>query len=145
MNATLFTAATLLLLPTYVSAQTMYRCGNTFSQHPCGADAQVIATVGVVQPERNVDPAKITTMQTECQQWIRDKPSWKDRDSVKVSMPVRGKLDTRTVKGVGQMVVPYRAMVNAKNSYGAYQGENTYTCYANRDESKIIDLQMPDE
>lgn len=123
----------------------MYRCGNTFSQQPCGSDAKAIATVGVVQPETALTPAKIAAMQSECQQWVRDKPSWKDRDSVKTSVPVRGKLDARTVNGVAQLVVPYRALVNAKNSYGAYQGEKTYICYASRDESKIVDLQMPDE
>ncbi|UZZ64524.1 hypothetical protein [Curvibacter phage PCA1] len=145
MNASLFTAATLLLLPACVGAQTMYRCGNTFSQQPCGSDAKPIATVGVVQPERAADPAKVSVMQTQCEQWVREKPSWKDRESVKTSMPTRNKLETRTVNGVGQIVVSYRVLVNAKNSYGAYQGEKTYTCYANRDESKIIDLQMPDE
>lgn len=145
MKTLLFTAAVALLLPASVGAQTMYRCGTTFSQQPCGADAKAIATVGVVQPERPADPSKVVAMQAACQQWVREKPAWKDRDSVRSTTPVRQKLDTRTVAGVGQLVVPYRTMVNAKNSYGAYQGEKTYTCFADRDESKIIDLQMPDE
>ncbi len=45
-----------------VSAQTMYRCGNTFSQTPCGADAQIVPSTG-----KQHAPIASSTGQSEAQ------------------------------------------------------------------------------
>ena len=75
-----------------------------------------------------------------CEQWIRSIPGWKDPDSIKHDGITRGKHETRKINGQSQIVVPYYAMVNAKNSYGAYAGARPYICYANQGETNIIDF-----
>ena len=53
-----------LLLAGPVGAQKMYRCGSTFSQQPCGADAKVIETQGVAPPAATrISPADKTESQ----------------------------------------------------------------------------------
>jgi hypothetical protein len=133
----------LLLAPLIASGQTMYKCGSTFSQTPCGPDAQAIATQGVIQPSGPADPIKVAAMKASCISFIKTVPRWKDPSSVVVEGPFRGEAKTRTVAGRSALVREYLASANAKNSYGAMQGAKPYVCYANADETAILSLYQP--
>lgn len=123
-----------------VNSQTMYRCGSTFSQTPCGEDAKSHKVFSSGAAESGFQQ-RVAKIKAECEQWIRRIPQWKDSDSVKLEDGItRGKHELRKVDGAPQIVVPYYASVNAKNSYGAYAGSRPYVCYANQGETRIIDF-----
>lgn len=64
MRAPKFVALSVLAMCCAAGAQTMYRCGNTFSQTPCGADARSIPSTGKQRTPAATTP---TTGQTEAQ------------------------------------------------------------------------------
>lgn len=135
-----FVAGIVLCMAAFgVQAQHLYRCGNSFSQVPCGDDAKIIKTPGVLQPPATpVVPERVEAMKAACAEWIRAVPAWKDRDSVKILSVTRGKLSIEQIFGSSTVVVNYYVRVNAKNSYGAYSGEKVAVCYANEHETRII-------
>lgn len=88
-------------------------------------------------------PEVIEKLKADCVRWITEVPNWKDSSSLKFGTIRRGVPETRTVDGTTRTVRPYIGMVNGKNSYGAYNGEKVFACYANIDETKIIDVHLP--
>lgn len=129
-----------------VGAQTMYRCGSTFSQTPCGEGAREVRAAGVAQPVvapplAPIDGVRETDLAARCVHAIGSIPSWKDRESLKVSRPERATAGgVRDVDGRRLAVVPWYAQVNAKNSYGGYTGDKMANCYFDSTESRIVDL-----
>lgn len=120
-------------------AQKLYRCGNNFSQMPCGsADQKVIQARGGESSGSQSYGDRVQAMKAACIDWIRRVPAWKDRDSVKISDVSRGGAQVITIDDSPLVVVSYTAIVNGKNSYGGYGGEKLYVCYANEQETKII-------
>jgi hypothetical protein len=130
------------------AAQTLYRCGNTFSQTPCGDGAREVRAAGVAQPVvapplGPIDGVRETDLAARCVHAIRSIPSWKDRESLKVSRPERAAAGVaRDVNGRRIAVVPWYAQVNAKNSYGGYTGDKMANCYFDSTESRIVDLYI---
>ncbi|AVQ83806.1 hypothetical protein [Variovorax sp. PMC12] len=128
------------------SAQTLYRCGNTFSQTPCGEGAREVRASGVAQPVvppplAPIDKKRETDLAARCIHAIRTIPSWKDRDSLKIAVPERATAGVaRDVEGRRIAVVPWYGQVNAKNSYGGYTGDKMANCYFDSTESRIVDL-----
>lgn len=136
----ILTVIVLGALLSHVQAQHLYQCGNTFSQVPCGEDAKVIKAPGVFQPPTTpVSPERVEAMKAACSEWLRIVPSWKDRDSLKILSVTRGKFAVERIRDVPTVVVTYYAKINGKNSYGAYAGEKIAVCYANEQETKILD------
>jgi hypothetical protein len=128
------------------SAQTLYRCGNTFSQTPCGEGAREVRAAGVAQPVvapplAPIDVKRETDLAAQCLYAIRSIPAWKDRESLKISRPERATAGVaRDVNGRRIAVVPWYAQVNAKNSYGGYTGDKMANCYFDSTESRIVDM-----
>jgi hypothetical protein len=52
-------AAALALAAATASAQTIYRCGDRYSQSPCGADATVLATVAAPTPTQRAEAREV--------------------------------------------------------------------------------------
>lgn len=120
-------------------AQHFYRCGNLVSQTPCGEDAKPVSSYrGFAAAGKGDARDRTTNMTAACTEWLRNMPSWKDRDSVKIQSVQRIKTDVETINGLPTIIVRYSAIVNAKNSYGGYTGEKSATCYANEQETKIV-------
>ncbi len=130
-------------------AQKLYRCGSTFSQTPCGADAQEIKAAGVPQPIpqpalESLAPERYAEVRAMCERGIREQPAWKDPDSVKIRSIVRG---ARTIavtfeSGRRRAVAPWYVTVNAKNSYGGYAGERLAECYFDPDEKTLLSVYL---
>lgn len=138
-------ALAFLLAAGTAGAQTMYRCGNTFSQEPCGPGATEIKAAGVPQPIVDTvkeDPAKTAAMGAACQEYLTRAPAWKDRASVRVSGVQRGRLADATIAGKTTRVRMYGAIVNAKNGFGGYSGERLALCYTDVAETKILDFEI---
>jgi hypothetical protein len=149
----------LLIAAGAAGAQTMYRCGSTYSQAPCGPDAQQIgarpkaapnpAPVSAAAGPKKVldtipeDPVKAEAMRAQCREWITRVPAWKDRDSVKVGEIKRAGLAMREVAGREQRVRAYATVVNAKNGFGGYGGERLAICWTDDAETTMLDLYLP--
>jgi hypothetical protein len=128
------------------AAQQMYRCGSTFSQQPCGADAKVIDTPGVVQPmvvpDLPVSPETIEAASAACVAGLWKSFSFRDPDSVKIGAIRRGTAGM-TVFGDRRVATrAYSMRVNAKNGYGGYTGEQLYICYVDpKDERTVLNIR----
>lgn len=143
-----YLALAVLALSLPAAAQQMYRCGNTFSQQPCGANATVIATPGVSQPAvlpvDNVpaDPATVSAAKAACVASIR--ASLRDPESMKVSDIQRRQIDW--LEPLPPFRTParvYLADVNAKNAFGGYTGEQRWACLFDTQEHSLLRLISP--
>ena len=187
--------ASLILVASSAQAQTMYRCGNSYSDKPCGPEAKMLnepknkpAPIQAPVPspslyvpksaytekiEREIaenrrssqerlrrleemfaeqkafrdanplpneiaSPKKVAKLKQLCEKWLREVPTWKDRDSVKIRAIERDRSTYESVNDNYQIVWQYRAILNAKNSYGGYVGEKPAYCFANKDETLVI-------
>lgn len=153
----IFVALLLVAALFNAQAQKLYRCGNNFSQMPCGTEAKPMYRCGgapsetpcsenngisaKVLAELNKNPTnadRVEAMKAACLVWLRTTPAWKDRDSLKFGSVTRGKFDVTTINGSPTTVVSYLTTFNAKNSYGGYTGEKLALCYANEQENQIL-------
>ena len=123
-----------------VSAQTMYRCGNTFSQQPCGHDAKAIDITPVVAKlPKDVLPAPEVIERNKglCEQVVRMR--MKDPEGARITemkrVGVRSFNLPNTPTGVA-----YLLSVNGKNSYGGYTGETPKVCIFSLDETKFLQM-----
>ena len=143
-----FAIAFLVLVAHSAHAQKMYRCGNTYSQTPCGAEAQEVKAAGVPQPIPTstlpeLSPGRHEEVRAMCERGIRMRPAWKDPDSVKISAIQRAKrTEVVTLAGKRQEIAPWYAGVNAKNSYGGYTGEKIVDCYFDAKEQVLLDVYV---
>jgi len=139
-----------LVLVSAAQSQTLYRCGNTFSQTPCGKDAQTLN----VGPKPDAAPSNVSRLVEEakkrppptpdvvafniqsCERKIRS--SMKDPEAARIS---QGSRMGPSVGYASERIFPevsYSFKVNGKNSYGAYTGEKLYTCSFDLAEKDIL-------
>lgn len=121
-------------------AQTMYRCGNTFSQQPCGADAkEVNIAPAVARLPKDVLPAPEVVERNKklCEQVVRMR--MKDPEGARITELKR--------VGVRRFDLPntptgvtYLLTVNGKNSYGGFTGEEPKICIFSLDETKFLQM-----
>ena len=112
------------------SAQSIYKCGSTFSDQPCGPDAKQIgkAPTAALRLPADIPPSadRIAANLATCDRTTR--ASMKDPDAAKIR-PI-GRVGPAFQWKMGERVVGvnYAIAVNGKNSYGGYTGEKTYFC-----------------
>lgn len=144
-----FTLFFFSLLFTVAYGQTMYRCGNTFSEQPCGPDARKLAT-GTSQitaaqeltnfrkkmadklPDSPPPPAVIAANKTICEQQARAK--LKDPEGARIKDVTRVGAANQYNNGPIFPGVTYTLIVNGRNSYGGYTGEKLHACAFTPDE-----------
>lgn len=118
------------------SAQTMYRCGNNFSQVPCGPDAQRIGPAPPAELKEPVDippPAdQIAANSAICE--AKTRASMKDPESARIKGLSRLGTQLQYYQGRSFYGVTYFLTVNAKNGYGGYTGDQLYQCVFSPDE-----------
>ena len=123
-------------------AQGVYRCGSVFSEHPCGAGAQVLKAPPVrpipvtALPDNPPPGATIAANKSACAAAIR--ASMKDPGAAQLGEVLRLGPAVDRVNGSDFQVVNYAANVNGKNSYGAYTGERLHLCAFDSAEKRIL-------
>ena len=135
------------------SAQTLYRCGSTYSQTPCSSDATLLR-VGPDTASKSADasfskaladaklkpppsPEFVRGRLQECERKI--KSLMKDPEAARISDGSRMGPDLQYLKGVGAYNgTSYTFKVNGKNSYGGYTGNKLWTCVYDLTETKFI-------
>lgn len=134
----------MLLSVAVQSSHAAYKCGNTYSQTPCGPDAQKFEiqtpTKGGDSPAPQTLAEQIDRNTKLCERALREVPSWKDKESLKIA-PIKRLPKTMVVSIDGQKreVILYASSINGKNSYGAYQGEKVAACYFDLKDEKFLD------
>lgn len=118
------------------SAQTMYRCGNTFSQQHCGPDAKVMdITPPEVRRASAVTPEVVEANKRLCEFALRLR--MKDPESARITNVSRLGVQYYNIPNTPPGVT-YTALVNGKNSYGGYTGEDSKICIFSLDETKFV-------
>ena len=135
-------ATTLFLLATFAQGQGIYRCGNTFTQQPCGADAKVIQAAPVRAaavkelPDNPPADSVIEANKLACVAAVRG--AMKDPESARITPAKRSGPSVDYFNGERVNVVSYWVNANGKNSYGGYTGEKLHICSFDPDEKRII-------
>lgn len=126
-----------LLLPPFLifslSAQagTLYRCGNTFSQIPCGDNAQTVQVQGG-EAGKNAVPAELAkhVCVSDLRKWV----PFPDPDNLKIESMSRGTPEIIEYAGTKLMARRYELRVNLPN---AAPGRN-YSCFVSEDNQRIL-------
>lgn len=132
----------LFLLTAFAQAQGIYRCGNNFTQQPCGADAKVVQVAPVklaamkALPDNPPADSVIEANKLACVAAIRS--GMKDPESARMGTARRSGADVDYFNGRSFHVVTYTVNANGKNSYGGYTGEKLHICSFDPDEKRII-------
>jgi hypothetical protein len=118
-----------------VHAQKTYRCGNTYSQTPCGEAAQVVKVYkgGEAANSGTSGPAL-------CQQSALNALALPDPESAKVASI--GKPEGSVVKIGTQAVeaMKHRVSVSPKNEFGAYGRPMVFECYLSFDQQRVLKI-----
>lgn len=121
------------------AAQTLYRCGSTFSQTPCDKTAEPIK----VYPDRRADPPPGLRGAELCKRLVPAAVPLKDPYSAVVEVERKGRSEVIEFKGQPLAARRFDVFINAKNSYGAYTGEKLYRCYLSEDEARLLRVVSP--
>lgn len=129
--------AVLLLACSTSFGQSVYKCGSTFSQTPCAADAKLIAG-RAPEPRRSASPELVEQNKASCRQAVLG--LLKDPESARAGEVMRTGLVQRLPNPSTGAVVEgptYIVLVNAKNGFGGYVGEKTFACMFSADERAL--------
>ena len=126
----------LLLVPAPPMAQTLYRCGNTYSQTPCTPDAQPARVSSGAVPDQ---PAGLQGAQL-CAAELPRLIGMPDPHGARIESVIKG--DSEVIRYAGQPIAArkYHLSINARNAAGAYAGERPYLCYLSEDERRILQV-----
>jgi len=130
----------LLIFSCSAQAGTLYRCGNTFSQIPCGDNAQAVQVAGSDSAKNSV-PAELArhVCINDLKKWV----PFPDPESVKVESISRGTPEIIEYAGAKLMARRYDLKVNARNGYGGYTGAQNFSCFASEDNQRILKVNAP--
>ncbi len=117
-------------------AHAQYKCTGsdgkvTFQQAPCTGGTSVRAA-------SNGADAPSIGGKALCEIYARKTQVFKDPESIRLNLVSYAGARTVTI---GEQVIVSRAytlLINAKNSYGAYEGEKLYTCFLSEDEQRFL-------
>jgi hypothetical protein len=132
----LFAAGAAALLATASHAQTLYRCGSTFSQVPCAADAASMQT----RADRVADAPAAAHGADLCTAAAPTMLALVDPYSAQIESVQRGPAESIMYGNRPTTAHTYVMMINAKNQYGAYNGTRAYACHLSEDELRVLDV-----
>jgi hypothetical protein len=124
-----------------VQAQVTYRCGNTYSQTPCGDDAKVLTTPGwqLSKSTAPLPPDRLAGLETEqravrvCAEKVA--ANLKRPEGTRVVGPERGPL-VWVEKLDGSDRRPAR--IYSGVLYGGYDGKKSFRCVLNMEETVVL-------
>jgi len=120
---------------TLTSAQTLYRCGNVYSQTPCAADAKVVQPRANAVADAAPGPrgAELCAATTTRELQLDDATAPIQIDSVvKAPAEVIQYADKPTATRA------YLVNLKPKGAYLAYDGPRSYACHLSEDERRVL-------
>ena len=133
MNPIALTAIA-LLLPTFAGAQALYRCGNTYSQTPCAANAAPVRA----RADSVADSAPGPKGGELCAAAAAKMLHLPDPESVRIESVEKAPAEVIQYADKPTAAHKYIVSINAKNVYGAYEGTRAYACHLSEDERRIL-------
>jgi hypothetical protein len=120
-----------------VCAQTMYRCGNQYSQTPCGKDAEAKRLPGSAAP----DSGATRDGKALCMAVAPTRLGLADPESARFEA-VEKSADT-VIQHAGQPIPAktYLMAINSKGPYGVYLGAQRYACHLSQDEQRVLKIE----
>lgn len=133
-------AALLLGFASLSVSAAVYKCTvngvDTYSQDPCGEDAQPINISPPPKINSDRDGQSLDALAEECIAYFKRAGDFKDPESIQVNGYFLDWLqDDSGARRVLQMDI------NAKNSYGGYGGAEWYPCFLNHSGTKLSEHQ----
>jgi hypothetical protein len=121
----------------HASAQQLYRCGNTYSQTPCAADAASKSVYSGSAPARAPGLSGYELCAAHAVKYVASPEPESAR-----TMPV-GQRKTEVIRYAGQSVAAHRfdLTVDAKTTYGVYSGPVTYSCWLSEDQARMLQFR----
>ncbi len=121
----------LLLSSLSVQAGALYRCGNTFSQIPCGDNAQTVRMQGGDGGKSAIPPglAKHVCV-SDLGKWV----PFPDPDNLKIESMSRGTPEIIEYAGTKLMARRYELRVDIRNAGPG----RSYSCFASEDNQRIL-------
>jgi len=123
-----------LLLPMFADAQTLYRCGNTYSQTPCAADAAPVRARADAVADSAPGPKGGELCAAAAPKMLR----LPDPESVRIESVEKAPAEVIQYADKPTAAHQYIVSINAKNVYGAYEGAQAYVCHVSEDERRIL-------
>lgn len=123
--------------PGTLAAQTLYRCGNQYSQTPCAGDAKPARVPTGAAP----DAAPGLHGKELCAVEAPKRLGFADADSVQISLVERGKAEVIQYADRPLAAHQYIVTLRAKNAYGTYGDVQTYRCFVSEDEHRVLKVE----
>lgn len=117
-----------------VQAQTLYRCGNTYSQVPCAPDA-------VARPGRSDAPAEKTGGPQGYELCASHAPTAIDTpEPHSARVQQIGLRKAEVIQYADKPVASHRydLSVDAKTAYGVFSGPQPYSCWLSEDQRRVL-------
>lgn len=130
-------AVGLISLTHHASAQQLYRCGNTYSQIPCAADAASKSVYSGAAPVQAPGLSGYELCAAHAVKYVASPEPESAR-----TMPM-GQRRTEVIKYAGQSVAAHRfdLTVDAKTTYGVYSGPMAYSCWLSEDQARMLQFR----
>ena len=127
----------LLALAVPAIAQQLYRCGNTYSQTPCAADAASRSVYSGAAPARAPGLSGYELCVAHAVKYVASPEPESAR-----TMPV-GQRKTEVIQYAGKSVAAHRfdLAVDAKTAYGVYSGPMLYSCWLSEDQARMLQFR----
>ena len=131
----------LVLASGAAAAQQLYRCGNTYSQVPCAANAEPRKMLR----DNSVGGGAAAAQSGKdlCRRQVSGAAGLVDPYSVVVESVSEGRHDTIRIGDELVVARRYDVALNAKNEFGAYSGVQVYRCFVSEDEQRLLKVQEP--
>ena len=123
-----------LLVPMYADAQMLYRCGNTYSEMRCAADAAPVRARADVVADSAPGPKGGELCAAAASKMLR----LPELESVRIESVEKAPAEVIQYADKPTAAHQYIVRVNAKNVYGAYEGAQAYACHVSEDERRIL-------
>jgi hypothetical protein len=133
-------AISLLVASAAGAAQTMYRCGNTFSQTPCSGQAGSAPAPRADAGAPAAPGATARTRAAPCLAEAAQRVGVADAAALRVG-PITGpRVQAIDVRGSKLVVRTYEFSALARNAYGGEAAGAAFTCHLSEDEQRVVQL-----
>lgn len=127
------------LLPCWAHAEQLYRCGNTYSQTPCAADATVKKLPSSAAPDAAAGLQGEALCATEgvLRMGVPDPEGARIIGVTKLGTEVIQYADKPTAAR------KFAVRLNPRNAHGGYGGEQVFHCFLSEDGHRVLAVGNP--
>jgi len=123
-----------LLLAGVAQSQTVYRCGNQFSQTPCAADAQARPNAGVAPAVAASGPRGFALCTAEAMRRLQPP------EPASTRVLQLGERRTEVIRYADRSLAAprYELSADVKTAYGLYGGPLRFACWLSEDQARVL-------